>query len=174
MSVKAPVPGAPRYSTTVTYDPRDPRDVTLRLIAAFKLAKGVLLLVAGLGALRLVHRDLAEVVDGWSGHLHLDPQGRLTEKLLLRAMDVEPRRVAMIGIGMLVYAGILLTEGVGLLLRRRWAEYFTVIVTASFVPLEVYEIVRHVTVPRIAVLAVNLAIVWYLVGRLRRETGGPA
>ena len=155
-------------------DPRDPRDVVLRLIAVFKLAKGLVLLVAGLGVLRLVHRDLAEVVDAWSPHLHLDPEGRFTEALLLRAMDVEPRRVAMLGGGMLVYAGVLLTEGVGLLLRQRWAEYFTVIVTASFVPLEVYELVRHVTVTRSLVLAVNLAIVWYLVGRLRRERGAPA
>jgi uncharacterized membrane protein (DUF2068 family) len=155
----------------VPFDPRDPRDVVLRLIAAFKLAKGIVLLVAGLGVLRLVHRDLAEVVDAWSPRLHLDPDGRLTQALLLRAMDVEPRRVAVIGGGMLVYAGVLLTEGVGLLLRRRWAEYFTVIVTASFVPLELYELARHVTVTRLVVLAVNLAIVWYLIGRLRRERG---
>jgi uncharacterized membrane protein (DUF2068 family) len=73
-----------------------------------------------------------------------------------------------------VYAGVLLTEGVGLWLRQRWAEYFTVIVTASFVPLELYEIVRHVTVTRVIVLAVNLAIVGYLVARLRRERGAPA
>lgn len=146
----------------------------LRLIALLKLAKGLVLLAAGFGVLRLVHRDLAEVVEAWSRHLHLDPEGRLTEALLWRAMDVEPRRLAVVGVAMLVYAGVLLTEGVGLLLRRRWAEYFTVIVTASFVPLELYEIVRHVTVPRVVVLAVNLAIVWYLVARLRRETGADA
>ena len=153
---------------------RGPRDVVLRLIAVFKLAKGLVLLAAGLGVLRLVHRDLTEVVEAWSRHLHLDPEGRVTEGLLLRAMDVEPRRLAVVGGGMLVYAGVLLTEGVGLMLRQRWAEYFTVIVTASFVPLELYEIARHVTVTRIIVLAVNLAIVWYLVARLRRERGAPA
>ena len=144
-------------------------DAVLRLIAAFKLAKGIVLLVAGLSVLRLVHKDLADVVDSWAQHLHLDPEGRLTEALLARAMDLEPRRLAMVGGGMLVYAGVLLTEGVGLLLRRRWAEYLTVIVTASFVPLELYEIVRHVTVTRVVVLTVNLAIVWYLVARLHRE-----
>jgi uncharacterized membrane protein (DUF2068 family) len=158
----------------VSSDPRHPRDVVLRLIAVFKLAKGLVLLVAGLGVLRLVHRDLAEVVDTWSPHLHLDPEGRLTEALLLRAMDVEPRRVAVVGGGMLVYAGVLLTEGVGLLLRQRWAEYFTVIVTASCVPRELYELGRHVTVTRTLALAVNLAIVWYLVARLRRERSASA
>jgi uncharacterized membrane protein (DUF2068 family) len=73
---------------------------------------------------------------------------------------------------MFVYAALLLTEGVGLLFRARWAEYFTVVITASFVPLELYEIARHLTLARVTVLAVNVAIVWYLIVRLRREPGG--
>jgi uncharacterized membrane protein (DUF2068 family) len=56
------------------------------------------------------------------------------------------------------------------MLRRRWAEWFTVIVTASLVPVEVYEILRHPRPVRIAVLAANLAIVCYLVVRLRRRS----
>jgi uncharacterized membrane protein (DUF2068 family) len=57
---------------------------------------------------------------------------------------------------------------VGLLLRRRWAEYFTVIVTGSFIPLELYELTRRISVIRFVVLAVNVAIVWYLIAVLRR------
>jgi uncharacterized membrane protein (DUF2068 family) len=68
---------------------------------------------------------------------------------------------------MLVYAALLLTEGCGLLLRRRWAEYLTVVATGALVPLEVYEIARHRTWTRLAVLVVNIAIVWYLIARLR-------
>jgi hypothetical protein len=61
----------------------------------------------------------------------------------------------------------------GLWLRRRWAEYLTVIVTGSFIPLEIYEIVEHFTVLRVVVLAVNVAIVIYLVLDLRRERHQP-
>jgi uncharacterized membrane protein (DUF2068 family) len=64
----------------------------------------------------------------------------------------------------------LLTEGIGLLLRKRWAEYFTIITTGGLVPLEIYEIARHVTAAKIVVLALNVAIVVYLVVRVREES----
>jgi uncharacterized membrane protein (DUF2068 family) len=70
---------------------------------------------------------------------------------------------------MFVYASVFMVEGVGLIARRRWAEWFTVLVTASFVPLEIYEIARHPDAIRIAALVVNLAIVAYLVMRLRQR-----
>jgi len=63
----------------------------------------------------------------------------------------------------------LFTEGIGLLLRRRWAEYFTIIMTALFLPLEIYEIVEKVTLTRVVVLIINAAIVWYLVQRVRKS-----
>ena len=54
-------------------------------------------------------------------------------------------------------------------LERRWAEYLTVIATSSFIPLELYELTRGVNPPRLVILAINLAIVWYLVRILRRQ-----
>jgi uncharacterized membrane protein (DUF2068 family) len=59
---------------------------------------------------------------------------------------------------------------IGLLLRRRLAEYLTVIVTGSFIPLELYELWRHLTLTRLVILVINVAIVRYLVGVLRRRT----
>ncbi len=55
------------------------------------------------------------------------------------------------------------------MLRKRWAEYFTIITTAGLIPLEVYEINRHVTAPKIVVLLINVAIVVYLVARIGRK-----
>ena len=147
-------------------------DALLRLIAVFTLAKGVLLLLAGAAVFGLVDRDIADTVGAWSRHLHLDPEGRLVRALLRHTDGVDGRRLLEIGAGMFIYAALLLTEGVGLLFRARWAEYFTVVITASLVPLELYEIARHLTLARVTVLAVNVAIVWYLIVRLRREPGG--
>jgi uncharacterized membrane protein (DUF2068 family) len=141
---------------------------TLRLIAVFKLVKGFLLVAGGVEAFRLLHGDVANAIGRWAAQLHLDPDGRLVRAALSRAGALDEGKLAAAGAGMFVYAARLLTEGVGLLLEKRWAEYFTVIVTASLVPLELYEIARHVTVVRIAALAVNLAIVAYLIVRLRR------
>ena len=66
------------------------------------------------------------------------------------------------------YSALLLTEGVGLWLQKIWAEYLTTIITASFIPFEVYELIKRATVPRIVILAVNILIVVYLVVRLRQ------
>jgi uncharacterized membrane protein (DUF2068 family) len=62
----------------------------------------------------------------------------------------------------------LLTEGVGLALGKRWAEYFTIIATSSFIPLEIYEIVHHANITKVVVLLINVAVVCYLAWELRR------
>ncbi len=142
---------------------------TLLAIAIFKLFKGVLLLVAGIGALRLLHRDVGEVVSHWADVLGVDPDNRFIHRLLSRALSVSPKELKEASVGTFVYAGLLLTEGTGLLLRKRWAEYFTIITTAGLIPLEVYEISRHLTALKIVVLLVNVAIVIYLVARVRRK-----
>jgi hypothetical protein len=56
-----------------------------------------------------------------------------------------------------------------LLLRKRWAEYVTLAVTASFIPLELYEILRHPDAIRVAIGLVNVTIVWYLARGLARR-----
>lgn len=144
---------------------------TLLLIALFKLVKGVLLVVVGIGALKLLRHDVAETVAHWVDILRVDPDNRFIHKGLSRLLSVSPNQLRAASVGTFVYAGLLLTEGTGLLLRKRWAEYFTIITTAGLIPLEVYEISRHLTVAKVVVLLINVAIVMYLVARVRR-TGG--
>ena len=148
---------------------RTAEDRTLWLIGGFKLAKGLLLLVVALGALHLLHKDIDDVTAAWAAHLHLDVGNRYVDRALGKLMSLDERKLKEISAGTFFYAALLLTEGVGLLLRRRWAEYFTVIVTGSFIPLELYELARHVTVTRVVVLGINVAVVWYLVVVLRRH-----
>lgn len=142
---------------------------TLLAIAIFKLFKGVLLLLVGIGALRLLHRDVGEVVSHWVGVLGADPANRYIHRLLSHAFAVNPKQLKEASVGTFFYAGLLLTEGTGLLLRKRWAEYFTIITTAGLIPLEVYEIHRHLTAIKMVVLLINVAIVLYLVARVRRK-----
>jgi len=141
----------------------------LLAIAIFKLFKGVLLLLVGIGALRLLHRDVGEVVSHWVDVLGVDPDNRYIHRLLSRAFAVSPKQLKEASVGTFVYAGLLLTEGTGLSLRKRWAEYFTIITTAGLIPLEVYEIHRHVTAVKTVVLLINVAIVIYLIVRVRRK-----
>ncbi len=146
----------------------DKSSATLLAIALFKLIKGVLLVIVGIGALKLLHRDVAETVSHWIDVLRVDPDNRLIHSLLTHVISVTPKQLAAASVGTFIYAALLLTEGTGLLLRKRWAEYFTIISTAGLVPLEVYEIHRHLTAAKIVVLLVNIAIVIYLIVRVQR------
>jgi len=144
----------------------------LPVIGVFKLLKGLLILAVALGALHLARGDPADVLERWTTQLHIDPDGRHVGRAVQRILDLDERHLRALSAGMFVYASVFMVEGVGLIARRRWAEWFTVLVTASFVPLEIYEIARHPGAIRIGALVVNLAIVAYLVARLRRRREG--
>ena len=137
------------------------------LIGAFKIVKGLLLVATGIGALRLLHKDVAQVIAHWIEVLRVDPDNRYIHALLTRALNISDRTLKEISAGTLTYAALFLTEGGGLLFRKRWAEYFTIIVTTSLLPIELYELIRHPTVAKTVVIFVNLAIVAYLARRLR-------
>jgi uncharacterized membrane protein (DUF2068 family) len=142
--------------------------ITLVAIALFKLVKGVLLVLVGIGALKLLRHDVAETVFHWVNVLRVDPDNRFIHRLLARLLSVSPNQLRAASVGTFVYAGLLLTEGTGLLLRKRWAEYFTIISTAGLIPLEIYEMTRHLTAAKTVVLLINVAIVAYLIARVRR------
>jgi len=135
------------------------------LIAVFKLAKGMLLIAAGIGALKLLHRSVAH----WITVLRVDPDNRHINRLVEWLLAVNRRKLEEISVGTFFYASLFLTEGTGLALGKRWAEYFTSIVTGSFIPLEIYELIHHFSVGKLSVVAINGAVVLYLVGRLKRR-----
>jgi len=141
----------------------------LRLIAVFKLLKGLLLSAVGVGALKLLHKDVGEVALRWVNVLRVDPDNRLIHSLLAKLWFVDDRTLERVSVGTFIYAGLLLTEGTGLWLAKQWAKYLTIVLTASLLPLEVYELVKHFSGTKVLVMAVNVAVVWYLVARLRGE-----
>ena len=149
----------------------------LILIGVFKLLKAFLLVVAGIGAIRLLHHDAAATVTHWTRLLRVDPDNRYIHGTLTRIFRVTPKQLRELSLGTFIYAGLFATEGTGLLLRKHWAEYFTLISTAGFIPLEIYELIRHFTVGKVGVTLINVLIVWYLAVRVRsprrhsRESG---
>jgi uncharacterized membrane protein (DUF2068 family) len=145
------------------------RDVWIFLIGLFKLFKGVSLVIVGFGLLHLLHRDIATVTEHWIEVLRVDPENRFVHRALLKVFNVTPKQLKELSVGTFVYAGIFLTEGVGLLARKHWAEYMTLISTGLFIPLEVYEIYHHFTWVKVAVTVINVLIVWYLAMRIKRR-----
>jgi uncharacterized membrane protein (DUF2068 family) len=153
---------------------QDRSALVLRLIALFKLTSAALLLLVGIGALRLLNRDIAAQASVWIAQLHIDPRRAWIHGVIVRLTGIDRRTLETISAGTFLYAALLLTEGIGLWLRKRWAEYFTVVVTGSFLPLELYEIVARPSLTKLVILLVNAAIVVYLIVQLLRPRHEPA
>lgn len=145
----------------------------LLLIAAFKIIKGLALLALGVGALKLLHKDVAAEAEQWIDLLRIDPQNPHIQKFLAKLFEIDDKQLKILSLGTFAYAGLFLTEGIGLAFRKRWAEYITIISTASFLPFEIYELVKRVSVPGIVILLANIAIVVYLVLEVRRTRSTP-
>jgi uncharacterized membrane protein (DUF2068 family) len=141
----------------------------LLVIGAFKLVKATLLVILATGALRLVHHNVADVAETWIRWFRLDPGNHYLEAALVKLAALDDGKLRLIGAASFVYALLFCVEGIGLCLRKRWAEYVTVVLTASALPLEVYELWREVTPPRIILLVANLAILAYLIVILRHD-----
>ncbi|MBX3235242.1 MAG: DUF2127 domain-containing protein [Nitrospiraceae bacterium] len=139
-------------------------------IALFKLLKGGLLLALGLGLLKLVHVEVATVFSLLIEALHLDADSRFIHGMVLRVDALQPHSLQVAALVSLAYAALLTVEGVGLWLEFGWAAYLTVLSTSLLVPVELYELVERPSVVRVAVLFVNVGIVFYLIGQLRAHT----
>ena len=149
---------------------KEPFSFVLFLIGLFKLVKALLLIAIGIGALRFLHKDLSNSVLHWAQVLRVDTDNRYIHGFLVKIFRVTPKQLKELSVGTFIYAGLFLTEGMGLLLRKHWAEYFTIITTGLFIPLEIYELVRHFTVVKLVVTIINVLIVWYLVVRVRSRS----
>jgi len=122
-----------------------------------------------MGAVKLLHKDVAFEIERWADIFRVDPNNLYIHHLLGRFSILDDRKLKELSVGTIFYSALLLTEGIGLLLGRRWAEYFTIIVTSSFIPLEIYELIKRVSSARLVVLLLNVAIVAYLVMELYRN-----
>ena len=139
------------------------------LIAAFKLFKGLALLAVGIAAHSLVRKDLVQEAQRWVDLFRIDPHSHYLHLVLEKLGNVDARKIRQFSIGTFFYSMVFLTEGVGLALRKRWAEYLTIISTSAFIPLEIYEFVKHATILKFLLFIVNVAVVVYLVLELRRN-----
>ena len=148
---------------------RNPGGRTLRVIALFKLTKVILCVVAALALLRLLSPGEPELVGNWIARLPMTPGRRIGERLLASFTGHGPDRLRLAAGIALGYATLFAIEGTGLWLRRRWAEYLTVVVTGTGIPVEIHEIVHRPSAISIGSLVINLLIVVYLIWRLRRD-----
>lgn len=148
---------------------RKRRNRWLELIATYKLLQAILLVSVGVGARKLLHKDVAEIVTNIVQALHRNPEGRLVSFLIHQAGLVDDHMLRRISLFLFGYAALGLLEGIGLMLEKVWAEYLTALITASFLPLEIFELVHKITPLRVGFFLANLAVLAYLVSHLMRR-----
>ena len=141
----------------------------LLVIALFKFVKGAVLLALALGALSFLHKDLAAEVGHWLDLLQVDSDNEFVGTLLSKLQLVHSKELKELSALGAAYAGLFLTEGTGLLFRKRWAEWLTIVATSSLMPIEMYELIEKFTVVRLLALVINAAVVLYLIWLVRQK-----
>jgi uncharacterized membrane protein (DUF2068 family) len=153
------------------------RNRWLVLIAAFKLAQALLFIAIGVGALRLVGKDIGDMLIRLAEHLRFNSEPRFVNFILEKSSLVTDHMLRRIGAVVFIYAALDLIEGTGLYFEKAWAEYLTLAITASFLPWEIFEVLRRVTWIRCGLLTINALVVFYLLkmvierGRRRQRDG---
>lgn len=158
-------------SVAMTSPRKDPprRRRVIRLIAAERFLRGLLILAAGGYLLTHLGTDFGRIANHLARRLELDPHRPFIRHIIDRLHRLHARTIVITGIAALGYGVLELVEGVGLWLDQLWAEYLTVIATSLLVPFELYELVHKPSLLKAGGIVVNIAIVAYLVYALRKR-----
>ncbi|MFI9327517.1 DUF2127 domain-containing protein [Kitasatospora sp. NPDC052868] len=173
--------GAPHGSGPAQDAPLVPRGKALRdlfilrFLAVERLLRGLLIVVVAWGvwkfsnsqdAVRRVFDENLTVFKPVTEHFHWDLEHSPIVDTIRRTFDYRHSTLMIVAAALLVYALIEIVEAVGLWRGRRWAEYLTVVATAAFLPLEVYELTEHISAVKIGTLALNIvAVLWILLSK---------
>jgi uncharacterized membrane protein (DUF2068 family) len=142
----------------------------LLVIGLYKLAKAIFFGALGAGALNLVHRNLGEIVLRLVSEVKIiDPEGHFASLLLDRADLIGGQQLRQASLVSFGYSLLCLIEGTGLILRKVWAEYFTVILTAAAMPWEGFEVLERYTIFKLWLLLLNFAVLLYLLLVLKKK-----
>ena len=156
----------------MTERPQPPnQSKALHAIALFEGVKGIVAIAASFGLLSLAHHDVRAMAYALIGHFHLDPDAHYPRILLNDATLLANANLRQAVLLAWAYAAIRMTEGYGLWKDRAWAEWLAAVSGAVYLPLELSHLVAHTTVINGVVLAGNIAVVAYMVVRLRRRRG---
>lgn len=145
-------------------------DFVLRFIAIYKLLHATFFTAVGFGLLKLRHHNVVEFLNTYLViPYHLNPENHVIDWLLDQAATLTSHKLTFFGWTAFFYAALFAAEGIGLYLRKHWAEYVVIIVTCSFLPFEIYELFHKLAWWIFVAVMGNIAIVTYLIHRLRLD-----
>jgi uncharacterized membrane protein (DUF2068 family) len=150
---------------------RDHTLQALRGIATIELAKGLVVLFAAIVILFYVHRDPWDLADGLLHLLHISPDGHFAQRFLDWADTLTDAKLWTIASAALAYSALRFLEAYGLWNARAWAEWIALISGSLYLPYEIYRLAHRQNLLHIAVLVVNLIIVFYMAYLLKTGRG---
>jgi uncharacterized membrane protein (DUF2068 family) len=147
----------------------------LKLIALFKISKGLLLLILGVSLLFLNARTRwMDALSNWTADEILLEHSKAVAYLLHKLQAVlAGGTLRAPGLLALFYAAVLFTEGTGVYMQQRWAELLMIFATAALIPLEVRHLWHRPGLVGVVILLVNCFIVWFLYRVLKRDKAKP-
>jgi len=149
-------------------------DAFIKVIIVERIIKAIVLVALGVGLLVAGRKGWLDMWATWAeNQLNLNVGRNIIVQLLLRLLAYIGafNHITILAISAMAYAALEGTEGIGLAMRRRWAEYLTVIATGILIPYEAYEVINHATLFKVGALLLNLAVVGYLANRKRLFVG---
>jgi uncharacterized membrane protein (DUF2068 family) len=151
------------------------RAPTLYFIVLHHLTKGILLLLTSMGIFALSGHNLPDMFAEFLRWLHLDPAQKFFANIGDQLDKITPANMRVAEMGTLLYGLIMTGAGIGLAFRAHWAVWLAIGEAAFFIPIEIYELSRHLgprppVVPHaemfhhpvLGMLAVNVLVVIYL------------
>ena len=148
---------------------RKPLLAGMRAVAFVEGAKAVLVLLAGFGLLTFIHKDIHEAALRLVEHIHLNPAKHYPRIFLDLTERLDDTKLWSMAIAAAMYSVVRMIEAVGLWLRKAWAEWFAVLTGGMYIPVEIFEVTRSATWPRVSVLVINVIVVSYLLVVLIRN-----
>jgi uncharacterized membrane protein (DUF2068 family) len=143
----------------------------LRLLAVERWIRGVIIILLGVGVLRLestqvslqrLFDDDLKSLKPFFDQIHFNVSDSATIHSIEKLLHAKHSTLNLIAVALFFYGALQILEGIGLWSLKRWGEYVAVVGTTLFIPLEVYELVEKITWLRITALVVNVAAVLYL------------
>ena len=131
----------------------------LRIIAVWEAVKGALVIVAAAVALKFLRLDADHTIDVIVDHLHLDPAGHTSRILNQAADNLTDTRLVLIAAGAIAYALIRFVEAYGLWFQKRWGWLLGIASAGLYLPVEIIDIVRHLSRTNVGLFAINVLII---------------
>jgi len=133
------------------------------MVAILEVTKAAIVLLLGCELFHLMHENLDEVAERFVRVLHVNPEGKLSNLFFELASHFSDRNLWVLALGALAYVSVRLIEAYGLWREREWAQWFSLLSTALYLPPELYWMLIHPSWLKCAVLAINIVIFLFMV-----------